>query len=346
VNEQFWWYLARSAGMTAAVLMVGALVLGVLAATRALKDIDRPAWLVALHRWFSVLTVVAVVTHLGALVADSYLHFGLAELLVPGASSWRPFAVSLGVIALYLFVVVHVSSLAMKRLPKVWWRRLHALSYLSVWAAIIHAGTAGTDTANVVYRAVATLLTMAAVTGVLLRVILGRYAARAAAARRTSFGEAESGERRRPRPTRRVDEVEVILPIDVDNGEAAGSAAGRRRVRSGHDVVGAAADHDDADAVREGGCGDGVAVGHVGRAATEEVADGAAADAVALGSGQIGDRRKPDGNARRDGRIAAGGAHRQQLPTGDPQGEMAAGRVADDGDVIDVQAMVGADRSE
>ena len=57
VNEQLWWYLARSAGMAAAVLMVGALVLGVLAATRALKEIDRPAWLVALHRWFSVLTV-------------------------------------------------------------------------------------------------------------------------------------------------------------------------------------------------------------------------------------------------------------------------------------------------
>ena len=48
VNEQLWWYLARSAGMAAAALMVGALVLGVLAATRALKDIDRPAWLVAL----------------------------------------------------------------------------------------------------------------------------------------------------------------------------------------------------------------------------------------------------------------------------------------------------------
>ena len=85
--------------MAAAVLMVGAIVLGVLAATRALKEIDRPAWLVALHRWFSVLTAIAVATHLVALVADSYVHFGLAELLVPGTSSWRPLAVSFGVIA-------------------------------------------------------------------------------------------------------------------------------------------------------------------------------------------------------------------------------------------------------
>lgn len=183
MNEQVWWYLARAAGMLAAILMVGALVLGVLAATRALKEIDRPAWLVALHRWFSVLTAIAVVTHLLALVADSYLHFGLVELLVPFTSSWRPLAVTLGVVALYLFAVVHISSLAMKRLPKVWWRRLHTLSYVSVWAAVMHAGTAGTDAANVVYRTVALVLTMAAVVAALLRVILGRYATRAAASR-------------------------------------------------------------------------------------------------------------------------------------------------------------------
>lgn len=183
MNDQVWWYLARAAGMLAAILMVGALVLGVLAATRALKEIDRPAWLVALHRWFRVLTVIAVATHLLALVADSYLHFGLVELLVPFTSSWRPLAVSLGVVGLYLFAVVHISSLAMKRLSKVWWRRLHTLSYLSVWAAIMHAGTAGTDTANAVYRAVALVLTMLAVLAALLRVILGRYASRAASSR-------------------------------------------------------------------------------------------------------------------------------------------------------------------
>ena len=40
--------------MVTAALMVGALVLGVLAATRGLKEIDRPAWLVALHRWLSL----------------------------------------------------------------------------------------------------------------------------------------------------------------------------------------------------------------------------------------------------------------------------------------------------
>jgi DMSO/TMAO reductase YedYZ heme-binding membrane subunit len=342
VNEELAWYLARSAGMAAAVLMVAALVLGVLAATRALKDIDRPAWLVALHRWLSVLTVVAVVTHLVALVADSYVHFGLVELLVPGTSSWRPLAVSLGVIALYLFAVVHVSSVAMKRLPKVWWRRLHTLSYVSVWAAMMHAGTAGTDTTNVVYRAVAMLLTMGAVTAALLRVILGRYAARAAAARRSSTGEAEGGERRRPRPTGRVDEVEVVVAGDVDDRHV----ARRNRVRGRDDVVGTPANDRDADTIGDGGSRDGVAIGQLGEPATEEFTDSAAADTVAIGSRQVGDRRQPDGDARRHDRVAARSAARQQLPTGEPQGEVTTGGVADDGNVVGVEAMVGADRDE
>jgi hypothetical protein len=332
--------------MAAAVLMVGALVLGVLAATRALKEIDRPAWLVALHRWFSVLTVIAVVTHLVALVADSYVQFGLAELLVPGTSSWRPLAVSLGVIALYLFAVVHVSSLAMKRLPKVWWRRLHLLSYLSVWTALLHAGTAGTDATNLVYRAVATLLTMAAVTAALLRVILGRYAARAAAARRSSAGEAKGAERRSPRPARGVDEIEVVVAGDVDEGDAAAVPARRHGVGSGHDVVGAAADDGQLDAAGDRRRGEGVAVGDVSGSATEEVADGAAADPVALGGGEIGDGSESDRAGRRHDRLAAGSTRRQQGTRGEPQSEVAAGRVADDGNAVDVEAMAGADRAE
>ena len=345
MSEQLWWYLARSAGMAAAVLMVGALVLGVLAATRALKEIDRPAWLVALHRWFSVLTVIAVVTHLVALVADSYVHFGVAELLVPGTSSWRPLAVSLGVIALYLFVVVHVSSLAMKRLPKVWWRRLHMLGYLSVWTALLHAGSAGTDATNIVYRAVATLLTMAAVMAALLRVILGRYAARAAAARRASGGDAKGAERRSPRPARRVDEVEVVVAGDVDDGDAAGVAR-RQRVGSGHVVVGPAADDGDIDAVGERRGGEGVAVGDVSRSATKEVADSAVADAVELGRRQVGDGGESDRSSRRHDRVAAGGARRQQDARGKPEGEVAPGGVPDNGHAVEVEAMVAADRPQ
>ena len=54
MNPQIWWYLARSGGIVAWVLLVASVVWGVLLATRVLKPHDRPAWLLGMHRWLSV----------------------------------------------------------------------------------------------------------------------------------------------------------------------------------------------------------------------------------------------------------------------------------------------------
>lgn len=177
MNEQVWWYLARSSGLVAWVLLVGSVVLGVLLSTRALKPLDRPAWLLALHRWMSGLAVAATGLHLAGLVADNYVHFGLVDLLVPFASTWKPEAVAVGVVALYLLALVQITSLLMARLPKRVWRGIHLSSYAMVWLVTVHAGLAGTDVGNRVYQGVALLLTIAAVTAAVLRVLVGRRAA-------------------------------------------------------------------------------------------------------------------------------------------------------------------------
>jgi len=174
MNPQLWWYFARASGMVAAVLLVASLVWGVLMATRALKPVDRPAWMLAMHRWFSGLAVTGVAIHIAALVADSYVHFGAKEILVPMASSWKPGAVTLGVVAMYLLVLVQATSLAMKRLPKRVWRGIHMSSYALTWLVFVHAGLAGTDVANRVYQVVALLLAIVAVTAAVLRVTMGR----------------------------------------------------------------------------------------------------------------------------------------------------------------------------
>ncbi|MEX1105811.1 MAG: ferric reductase-like transmembrane domain-containing protein [Ilumatobacteraceae bacterium] len=181
MNEQVWWYLSRASGMVAVVLLVASLVLGVLLSTRALKPVDSPAWLREMHRWLSLLAVVATGGHLGGLVADSYVHIGWREILVPGASSWKPTAVTVGVISLYLLALVWVSSLMMRRLPRRLWRGIHMLSYGLVWTAVVHAGMAGTDVSNRVYQVVALVLTVIATTAAVVRVVLGRSAARASA---------------------------------------------------------------------------------------------------------------------------------------------------------------------
>lgn len=152
MDEKVWWYLVRSSGVVALVLLGACVLWGVLLTTRILRGIDRPAWLLDLHRWLGARTVVFTAVHLLALVADDYLTFGLVELLVPFASEWRPGAVAWGVVAFWLLLAVQSSSVFMRLLPRRLWRRVHLLGYLSLWTAVVHGATSGTDSSHVLYR--------------------------------------------------------------------------------------------------------------------------------------------------------------------------------------------------
>ena len=171
MNPQFWWYVARASGIVAWILLVASLVWGVLLATRVLRPHDRPAWLLDLHRALGGLAVVATGLHLLALVADSYITFGVMDLMVPFASQWKPGAVALGVIGAYLIVAIQVTSMAMRRLPRSAWRAVHLTSYALVWVVSLHAGLAGSDVENRIYQFVALLLTIGAVTATTTRVL-------------------------------------------------------------------------------------------------------------------------------------------------------------------------------
>jgi DMSO/TMAO reductase YedYZ heme-binding membrane subunit len=189
MNPQTWWFLSRASGMTAGILLVLSLIWGVLLSTRVLKPADRPAWLLAMHRWFAGMAVTATAVHLIALVADNYVYFGAKELFVPMASPWKAGPVAFGIVAFYLMVLVQVTSLLMRRLPKRLWRAIHMSSYAMVWLVLVHGALAGTDATKRLYQVVALILIIGAVTAAMLRVNLGRH---------------RDGANRSPKPTKAV----------------------------------------------------------------------------------------------------------------------------------------------
>lgn len=146
MDEKLWWYLSRATGLVAWGLAVASILLGLALASRALGKKPPAPWLLALHRWTGGLTIAFTLGHVGALVADSFVHFGWADVLVPFASSWRPAAVAWGVLAMWLLVAIELTSLQMRRLPKRLWRAVHLSSYLVAVLATAHGFTAGTDT--------------------------------------------------------------------------------------------------------------------------------------------------------------------------------------------------------
>jgi predicted ferric reductase len=144
-TNHLWWYIARSSGIVSWVILTGSVIWGLLLTTKALGKRPRPTWLLDLHRYLGALAVVFVVVHVVALLLDSYVHFGVADVLIPLASSWHPVAVAWGIVALYLVLAVELTSLTRRWLPKVLWRRVHVASFPLFVFATIHGLTAGTD---------------------------------------------------------------------------------------------------------------------------------------------------------------------------------------------------------
>jgi LPXTG-motif cell wall-anchored protein len=152
VSNEAWWYIARSSGFIAWAAALASLLCGLALSTRALGRRPRGPWLLDLHRYLGGLSVAFVGLHLVALLADNFVHFGIVDLLVPFATSYRTTAVAWGVLAFWLLVAVEVSSLVMHQLPRRTWYGIHLTSYIVAVSATLHALYTGTDTSNPVFR--------------------------------------------------------------------------------------------------------------------------------------------------------------------------------------------------
>jgi len=151
-GEQVWWYIARSGGIVALILSAASVFWGLLLSSRYLKGGPKPAGLLNLHKYLGALTVVFSLVHLVGLYFDSYVEFGIAELLLPFRSAWKPVEVAAGVIAFWLLLAVQATSMVMKRLPRRLWKWIHLASYVMLPLGIVHGITAGTDAGSSWYQ--------------------------------------------------------------------------------------------------------------------------------------------------------------------------------------------------
>jgi predicted ferric reductase len=163
MTSQITWYAARAAGIVAWALAAGAVIWGLALSTRVLGKKPRPAWVFDLHRFLGGLTLIFVAVHVGAILLDTYVHFGVVNVLVPFTGTWRPTAVAWGIVAFYLLLAVELTSLARAHVSKRVWRRVHFASFMVFAMGTVHALTAGTDAAAGPFR-IAAAATTATVT--------------------------------------------------------------------------------------------------------------------------------------------------------------------------------------
>src|SRR5436305_318633 len=116
------WYVARTSGIVAYLLLAGSVVLGVLMAARTSFTWPRFA-VEELHRFLAILTGVFIGLHGGALLLDTVVPFSLRQELVPFTAGYRPFAVGLGIVAAELTAAVGISNALRPRISRRVWRR-------------------------------------------------------------------------------------------------------------------------------------------------------------------------------------------------------------------------------
>jgi sulfoxide reductase heme-binding subunit YedZ len=168
-----YWYLTRSTGAVALLLLTLAIVLGVIEVERW----STPRWprfvIDSLHRNVALLTLVFLLLHILTSVLDSFASISAVDAVVPFVGSYRPFWLGLGAVAFDLIVAVIITSLLRARMGFATWRAVHWLTYASWPIALVHGLGTGSDASSSWLLAMSVVCMVAVLAAVLTRVIAG-----------------------------------------------------------------------------------------------------------------------------------------------------------------------------
>lgn len=175
--DQFFWVLARVAGLGSYAALAIALVTGIALRTAVFDWLGSNRAVRALHEYTTVLWVPLAALHLVSLLLDSTARIGVLDLFVPFHSSYGTLAIGVGALSLDLLVVVTVAAYLKRRMRQQAWLWLHRVAYVAFGLVFLHAVLSGTDFSDpavsaITWGSAAALLTLA-----IARVMGGRLPA-------------------------------------------------------------------------------------------------------------------------------------------------------------------------
>lgn len=175
-NRMAPWIIGRAAGITSYLLLVALVLLGLLLSHPWRTRVSRPspATRIRLHIALTVFTLAFTALHVVVLATDRYAGVGWWGAILPLRASYRPVAVTLGVVGMWSGLLAGSTAALAGHLPwRAWWpiHKVAAGALILVW---LHGVLAGGDTAALRWLYISTgLLVMA--------VALSRYTARSPA---------------------------------------------------------------------------------------------------------------------------------------------------------------------
>lgn len=152
------WFLTRSSGIVAMILIAAAIIDGFIYSGREGGQRTRPEWWVDLHRGLGGYALIFTVFHLlTAYGAD--LGYRVIDIAVPGMSKQWTTAVTLGVLAFYAMLITVFTTWPKRRFRRRIWHAIHLLSLPATIAVGVHGWQMGTDSRTGWYIALMAILT-------------------------------------------------------------------------------------------------------------------------------------------------------------------------------------------
>ncbi|HMC70040.1 MAG TPA: hypothetical protein VKJ07_12865 [Mycobacteriales bacterium] len=152
VGRMLPWVLGRGLGISAYLSLVALTCAGLWLRHPWRIRWRRPAVeaQLRLHATLAAVTLVLVIGHIVALVLDTYAGVGWKGAVVPGGATYRPAAVAIGTVSVYLGLLVGGSAALAGRVLRRSWLPIHRLAggvFLLVW---LHGVLAGSDSGRLV----------------------------------------------------------------------------------------------------------------------------------------------------------------------------------------------------
>ncbi len=151
-SAQLMWYITRSAGLVAYLLLWFSTAWGLAVTSKIFDAMLHRTFTYDFHQFISLLSIGFIVLHVAVLMADRYLPYSLAQVLVPFLSPYRPLWVGIGVIAFYLCLLVTITFYMRKWIGMRAFRWIHISSMLGYLGALAHSFLSGTDSSLLAAR--------------------------------------------------------------------------------------------------------------------------------------------------------------------------------------------------
>ena len=140
------WIVLRAAGIAAYLMLWATVTWGLIGTTSLVGKRVARATATTIHQFLANTALLLLGVHIGGLLLDTYVRFALIDIVLPLHTTHRAVPVAIGIIGMYAFMVVLVTSWIRKHLSTRIWRAAHLLAVPAFALALVHGVFAGTDT--------------------------------------------------------------------------------------------------------------------------------------------------------------------------------------------------------